>query len=67
MIHYTFLNGLTVVDMEDLLEDIQVQRELGQGKNVDFWQDRTTISENEIVIRPPTPNLVDSGKGQATP
>lgn len=53
--------------MEDLLEDIQVQRELGQGKNVDFWQDRTTISENEIVIRPPTPNLVDSGKGQATP
>lgn len=53
--------------MEDLLEDIQVQRELGQGKNVDFWQDRTTISENEIVIHPPTPNLVDSGKGQATP
>uniref|UniRef100_A0A8C5L626 Splicing factor Cactin n=1 Tax=Jaculus jaculus TaxID=51337 RepID=A0A8C5L626_JACJA len=45
---YTFLNGLTVADMEDLLEDIQVYMELEQGKNVDFWRDMTIITEDEI-------------------
>lgn len=38
LLYYTFLSGLTVVDMEDLLEDIQVHMELEQGKNADFWQ-----------------------------
>ncbi|XP_067413452.1 splicing factor Cactin [Emydura macquarii macquarii] len=57
---YTFLNGLTVSDMEDLLEDIQVYMELEQGKNVDFWRDMTIITEDEISkLR----KLEASGKG----
>ncbi|KAL8177684.1 UNVERIFIED_CONTAM: hypothetical protein K2H54_016298 [Gekko kuhli] len=57
---YTFLNGLTVSDMEDLLEDIQVYMELEQGKNVDFWRDMTVITEDEIAkLR----KLEASGKG----
>ncbi|KAK2087035.1 hypothetical protein P7K49_032942 [Saguinus oedipus] len=59
---YTFLNGLTVADMEDLLEDIQVYMELEQGKNADFWRDMTTITEDEISkLR----KLEASGKGPA--
>ncbi|RXM91315.1 Cactin [Acipenser ruthenus] len=45
---YTFLNGLTVYDMDDLLEDIKVYMELEQGKNGDFWRDMTIITEDEI-------------------
>ncbi|MBW00815.1 Cactin, partial [Eschrichtius robustus] len=57
---YTFLNGLTVADMEDLLEDIQVYMELEQGKNADFWRDMTIITEDEIAkLR----KLEASGKG----
>ncbi|KAI7809798.1 putative cactin, partial [Triplophysa rosa] len=57
---YTFLNGLTATDMEDLLEDIKVYMELEQGKNVDFWRDMTTITEDEISkLR----KLETSGKG----
>ncbi|KAL1783644.1 cactin [Sigmodon hispidus] len=46
---YTFLSGLTVADMEDLLKDIQVYMELEQAKNVDFWRDMTTITEDELA------------------
>ncbi|OCU00325.1 cactin [Xenopus laevis] len=57
---YTFLNGLTVSDLEDLLEDIQIYMELEQGKNVDFWRDMTVITEDEISkLR----KLGTSGKG----
>eukprot|EP00079_Xenopus_tropicalis_P013558 XP_002942250.2 PREDICTED: cactin [Xenopus tropicalis] len=57
---YTFLNGLTVSDLEDLLEDIQIYMELEQGKNVDFWRDMTVITEDEISkLR----KLEFSGKG----
>ncbi|NXR16408.1 CATIN protein, partial [Semnornis frantzii] len=57
---YTFLNGLTVSDMEDLVEGIQVYMELEQGKNVDFWRDMTIITEDEIAkLR----KLEASGKG----
>ncbi|XP_036597971.1 cactin-like [Trichosurus vulpecula] len=57
---YTFLNGLTVSDMEDLLEDIQVYTKLEQGKNVDFWRDMTIITEDEISkLR----KMETSGKG----
>ncbi|XP_073450805.1 splicing factor Cactin [Aquarana catesbeiana] len=45
---YTFLTGLTVSDLEDLLEDIRIYMELEQGKNVDFWKDMTIITEDEI-------------------
>lgn len=34
--------------MEDLLEDIQVTMELEQGKNVDFWQNMMTITEDGL-------------------
>lgn len=57
---YTFLNGLTTTDMDDLLEDIKVYMELEQGKNMDFWRDMTTITEDEISkLR----KLEASGKG----
>ncbi|XP_075467391.1 splicing factor Cactin [Ascaphus truei] len=57
---YTFLTGLTVNDLDDLLEDIQIYMELEQGKNVDFWRDMTIITEDEISkLR----KLETSGKG----
>ncbi|XP_053317933.1 splicing factor Cactin [Spea bombifrons] len=57
---YTFLTGLTLSDLEDLLEDIQIYMELEQGKNVDFWRDMTIITEDEISkLR----KLETSGKG----
>ncbi|XP_053559098.1 splicing factor Cactin [Bombina bombina] len=57
---YTFLTGLTVSDLDDLLEDIQIYMELEQGKNVDFWRDMTIITEDEIAkLR----KLETSGKG----
>uniref|UniRef100_A0A8D2PWM1 Splicing factor Cactin n=1 Tax=Zosterops lateralis melanops TaxID=1220523 RepID=A0A8D2PWM1_ZOSLA len=45
----TFLNGLTVSDMEDLVEDIQVYMKLEQGKNMDFWRNMIIITEDEIA------------------
>jgi len=57
---YTFLNGLTVTDMDDLLEDIKIYMELEQGKNVDYWRDMTTITEDEISK---LHKLEASGKG----
>lgn len=45
---YTFLNGLTVADLEDLLEDMQVYAELEQGKNAAFWRDMTILTKDEI-------------------
>ncbi|KAM7022712.1 LOW QUALITY PROTEIN: splicing factor Cactin-like [Passerculus sandwichensis] len=46
---YTFLNGLTISDMEELVEDIQLYMELEQGKNTDFWRDMIIITEDEIA------------------
>ncbi|XP_055379455.1 splicing factor Cactin [Condylostylus longicornis] len=45
---YTFLNGLGVSDLEDLLVDIRVYIELEKGKNSEFWEDMTTIVEDEL-------------------
>ncbi|KAI8481879.1 hypothetical protein Bbelb_404110 [Branchiostoma belcheri] len=45
---YTFLTGLTMTDLEDLVEDIKVYMELEQGKNADFWKDMTVIAEDEL-------------------
>ncbi|CAK8689560.1 splicing factor Cactin-like [Clavelina lepadiformis] len=45
---YTYLNGLTMTDLEDLLEDIKVYMELEQGKNVEFWKDMTVVTEDEL-------------------
>ncbi|CAK9304550.1 unnamed protein product [Gordionus sp. m RMFG-2023] len=45
---YTYLNGLNLSDLEDLLEDIKVYIELEQGQNVDYWKDITVIVEDEL-------------------
>jgi hypothetical protein len=44
---YTYLNGLTIKDLEDLIEDIKVYKELERGKNLDYWNDITVIVEDE--------------------
>ncbi|KAK6643576.1 hypothetical protein RUM43_005086 [Polyplax serrata] len=45
---YTYLNGLTTKDLEDLIEDIKVYKELEKGKNLDYWNDITIIVEDEL-------------------
>jgi len=42
------LQGLTVTDLEDLLEDIKVYLELEQGKNTEYWRDIVTVTEDEL-------------------
>lgn len=59
---------ITNVNMDFLLSGkslsfLQVYMELEQGKNVDFWRDMTTITEDEISkLR----KLEASGKGPGT-
>ncbi|KAL3287167.1 hypothetical protein HHI36_001646 [Cryptolaemus montrouzieri] len=45
---YTYLNGLQIKDLEDLVEDIKVYKELERGKNSDYWSDITVIVEDEL-------------------
>lgn len=45
---YTYLNGLTIRDLEDLLVDIRVYTELEPNKNVEYWNDITTVTEDEL-------------------
>ncbi|CAH1971233.1 unnamed protein product [Acanthoscelides obtectus] len=45
---YTYLNGLPIKDLEDLVEDIKVYKELEKGKNLDYWNDITVIVEDEL-------------------
>ena len=45
---YTYLNGLTTNDLEDLLEDIKVYQRLEKGANADYWEDITVIVEDEL-------------------
>lgn len=45
---YTYLNGLHIKDLEDLVEDIKVYIELERGKNLDYWNDITIIVEDEL-------------------
>ena len=45
---YTYLNGLTTNDLEDLLEDIKVYQRLEKGANAEFWEDITVIVEDEL-------------------
>lgn len=45
---YTYLNGLHIKDLEDLVEDIKVYQELERGKNLDYWNDITVIVEDEL-------------------
>ena len=46
---YTYLNGLTTDDLEDLLEDIKVYQRLEKGANAEFWEDITVIVEDELI------------------
>ncbi|CAB0008248.1 unnamed protein product [Nesidiocoris tenuis] len=45
---YTYLNGLSIKDLEDLLEDIKVYIKLEHGKNLDYWNDITVIVDDEL-------------------
>ncbi|KAE8751984.1 Cactin [Frankliniella occidentalis] len=45
---YTYLNGLATQDLEDLIEDIKVYKELERGRNLDYWHDITVIVEDEL-------------------
>lgn len=45
---YTYLNGLSSKDLEDLIEDIKVYKELERGKNLDYWSDITVIVDDEL-------------------
>ena len=45
---YTYLNGLTINDLEDLLADINVYTTIEVRKNMDFWSDIVVIVEDEL-------------------
>lgn len=45
---YTYLNGLGVQDLEDLLIDIKVYIELEKGNNNEYWEDLTVIVQDEL-------------------
>ncbi|XP_075981537.1 cactin, spliceosome C complex subunit [Anticarsia gemmatalis] len=45
---YTYLNGLQTQDLEDLLEDIKVYKELENNANVSYWEDVQTIVLDEL-------------------
>ncbi|XKL67538.1 hypothetical protein PGB90_003029 [Kerria lacca] len=45
---YTYLNGLSIKDLEDLVEDIKVYMELEKGKNLNYWNDITVLVEDEL-------------------
>lgn len=46
---YTYLNGLSIEDLEDLLEDIRVYMEMDKsGENTGYWQDLIIIASDEL-------------------
>lgn len=45
---YTYLNGLQSQDLEDLLEDIKVYKELENNANQAYWEDVQTIVLDEL-------------------
>ena len=46
---YTYLNGLTTGDLEDLLADIRVYQEIDLDKNREFWADIVIIVDDELA------------------
>ncbi|XP_038068849.1 cactin-like [Patiria miniata] len=46
---YNALRGLTINDLEDLMEDIIVYKELEKDSNLEFWKDMTVIAEDELA------------------
>eukprot|EP00795_Rhopilema_esculentum_P006206 gene6206-11611_t len=45
---YSVLVGLSIEDLEDLLEDIKVYKQLEQGHNAEFWKDMTVVAKDEL-------------------
>merc|ERR1711884_305200 len=45
---YTYLNGLALEDLEDLLADIEVYVKIDLNKNRDLWSDIVTIVQDEL-------------------
>lgn len=46
---YTYLNGLSIEDLEDLLEDIRIYMEMDKsGENKGYWEDLTIIACDEL-------------------
>lgn len=46
---YTYLNGLSIEDLEDLLEDIRIYMEMDKsGQNQGYWEDLTIIATDEL-------------------
>lgn len=45
---YTYLNGLTIRDLEDLIVDIKVYSDLELNINSDYWNDITIVTEEEL-------------------
>lgn len=46
---YTYLNGLSTEDLEDLLEDIRVYMEMDKsGENTEYWEDLSIIATDEL-------------------
>jgi len=45
---YSILVGLGIDDLEDLIEDIKVYKQLEQGQNAEFWKDMTIVTKNEL-------------------
>ncbi|CAH2267325.1 jg27509 [Pararge aegeria aegeria] len=64
---YTYLNGLLAQDLEDLLEDIKVYKELEQHANQAYWEDVQTIVLDELgkLRRQSAPGLRRDGVHEA--
>jgi hypothetical protein len=45
---YQYIRGLTGDDLEDLLVDIKVYNELEKGENAVYWEDLTTIVDDDL-------------------
>ncbi|KAB7503156.1 Cactin [Armadillidium nasatum] len=58
---YTHLTGLTLQDLEDLLEDIKVYQQLEKNdENQSYWQDLTIIVQDELRrLRQRDPNTIE--------
>lgn len=46
---YNQLNGLRKIELEDLIEDIQVYKQLCKNRDLTFWNDLLTISHDELA------------------
>ncbi|KAI8419688.1 hypothetical protein MSG28_008377 [Choristoneura fumiferana] len=58
---YTYLNGLRAPDLEDLLADIAVYRELEHRDQQPYWQDVQTIVQDELAkLRRAAPSAQDA-------